>query len=350
MTFDLSEIVSTITGADAAAMQAARDRHAGLAKPAGSLGALEELGIRLAGMHGTATPVPASRPHLIVAAGDHGVHADGVSPWPQAITSIMAGVIADGRAASTVMARGLGIKHTVLDVGCVMDPKPHERLVAARVVTGTRNLRTEDALTEAETLAAIAVGHDQATTVIANGADLLVLGDMGIANTTASACLVASCVGASAVDCTGRGTGVDDAVLAHKTMVVEQALDRVGVGRRPLELLAAFGGAEHAALVGVILAGASRRVPVVLDGVITDAAALIAVAVAPDAVDHLIAGHRSVERAATLALEHLGLRPLVELDLRLGEGSGALLAVPLVQAAARVLSEMASLADLGFDQ
>lgn len=347
----LDALVGSIEPASEEHAGLARSRHDGLAKPPGSLGMVEDVGVRLAGIQRACPPAVPSRPVLVVAAGDHGVHAEGVTPWPQAITAAMAGVIADGRAASSVMAEGFGVEVVVLDVGCA-DPVPADAGVrAVRVVDGTRNLRVEDALTPDECLAAIAAGHDAAIAAIQDGADLLLLGDMGIANTTASAALVGAFTGASADEVTGRGTGIDDATLDVKTKVVADALSRLGGARlgshrSPLEVLAAVGGAEHAALVGVVLAGASRRVPVVADGVITNAACLAAVALAPAAVDHLIAAHRSVEPGATIALDHLGLEPLLDLHLRLGEGTGALLAVPIIQAACRVLSRMASLEDL----
>ncbi len=366
MAFDLSTCLARIQPVDDESAQFATMRHAALAKPAGSLGQLEDVGVRLAAITRRVPPPVPQHPTLVVAAGDHGVHAEGVTPWPQAITAIMTGVIAGGRAASTVLAAGYGVDWVVLDVGVAgevpVNEAPDEdrpntagapaesRLRTARVVeAGTRNLRLEDAMTRDEAVAAIAVGHEAAAQAIDAGCDLLVLGDMGIANTTASAALIAALTGVDAATATGRGTGIDDETLAHKAQVVADAITRLGNRREPLEILAAVGGAEHAALVGVILAGAAHRVPVVLDGVITNAAALVAQALAPASVGYCLAGHRSVEPGATVALDHLDLHPLLDLDLRLGEGTGALLAVPLVQGAARVLGQMASLADLGVD-
>ncbi len=365
MPLDLPALLERIPPADADSIQFATMRHAVLAKPAGSLGQIEAVGIRLAGTTRRVPPPVPQRPMLLVAAGDHGVHAEGVTPWPQEITAMMTGVIAGGRAASTVLAAGFGVDWLVLDVGVAGDVPVNDapeadrpntagapaesRLRDVRVVSGTRNLRVEDALTPEEAMAAITAGHDAAADLIEAGCDLLVLGDMGIANTTASAALIAAFTGQPATVVTGRGTGIDDPTLALKTQVVADALDRIGPDRDALGILAGVGGAEQAALAGAILAACARRVPVLLDGVITNAAALVAHALAPNVADHLIAGHLSVEPGAAVALAHLGLTPLLDLDLRLGEGTGALLAVPLVQGAARVLGQMASLADLGID-
>lgn len=351
---DLHEIINRIRPTHAGAADAAKQRHAGLAKPPGSLGLLEKVGARLAAIAGRCPPPVPTAPALVVAAGDHGVHAEGVSPWPQDITRLMAETVCSGGAAASVLAKAVGAQVVVLDVGVAGDPADHPALVRRKVVAGTRNLRHEDAMSRHEAERAILAGAEVADRLIDDGADLLVTGDLGIANTTASAALVAAYTGASPEAVTGRGTGIDDETLALKTRVVADALDRLGgdpdgLGhdRDGLGVLAGVGGAEHAALAGVVLAGAARGIPVVLDGVIADAAALAAVALAPHAGGYLVAGHRSVEPGAAAALGHLGLRALIDLDLRLGEGTGALLAVPLVQAAARLLSDMATLEDLG---
>ena len=221
-------------------------------------------------------------------------------------------------------------------------------LLARRVRSGTRDLTQEPALTGEEVTAAVEVGIEVARSLVADGARCLLTGDMGIANTTASAALVAVFTGAPATDVTGRGTGVDDATLSRKVAVVERALAVHSPDPAdPLGVLAAFGGLEHAALTGYLLAAAAARVPVVLDGLIACSAALVARALAPDAVGAMIAGHRSVEPGASAALAALGLRPLVDLDLRLGEGSGAALALPLVQGAARVLRDVATFDSAG---
>jgi nicotinate-nucleotide--dimethylbenzimidazole phosphoribosyltransferase len=240
----------------------------------------------------------------------------------------------------------------VIDVGVATPTTPSPGLWSRRVRTGTRDLTVEPAMTPAEALAAVEVGIAVAADLVAAGADCLLTGDMGIANTTASAALIAAFTGADAAAVTGRGTGVDDATLAVKVDAVRRALARhadVAATSRaePLAALAALGGLEHAALAGFVLAGVALRVPVILDGVIAGSAALVAQALAPAAVHGWIAGHRSAEPGHAVALDALGLRPLVDLDLRLGEGTGAVLALPLVQAAARALRDMATFDSAG---
>jgi nicotinate-nucleotide--dimethylbenzimidazole phosphoribosyltransferase len=247
-----------------------------------------------------------------------------------------------------VLARQAGAEVMVVDVGVATDLPASPGLLSRKVRRGTRDLAVEAAMTRGEATQALEVGIDVARDLVAGGHRCLLVGDMGIANTTASAALIAAFTGAPVPDVTGRGTGVDDDVLRRKVDVVTGALaQRPPDGQDPLGTLASLGGLEHAAIAGFVLGAAACRVPVVLDGVIAGAAALVAAALAPAAVDHCIAGHRSVEPGHGVALADLGLRPLVDLDLRLGEGSGAVLALPLVQAAARVLREMATFDSAG---
>ena len=337
----LAATLAAIRSADVSASGAAHERQQVLTKPPGSLGELEELGARLSGIAGTCPPPVPARPAVAVFAGDHGVHAQGVTPWPQEVTAQMVANLAAGGAVVNALARQVGATVTVVDVGVAATVQDLDGVVHRKVAPGTADLAVGPAMSEEEALTAVEVGIEVAEELIGNGADLLVTGDMGIANTTPAAALVTVFTGSSAADVTGRGTGIDDATLAVKTRVVAVAAERVRSGT-PLQVLAGVGGLEHAALAGLLLAGAAHRVPVVIDGVIAVSAALVAAAMSPASVDHWVAGHRSVEPGATLGLAHLGLAPLLDLGLRLGEGSGAVLAVPLVQVAARVLDEVAT--------
>ncbi|MGC4839260.1 nicotinate-nucleotide--dimethylbenzimidazole phosphoribosyltransferase [Micromonospora vinacea] len=357
----LETTIAAIRPADEAAMAAARELHGRLTKPAGSLGALEELSVRLAGLAG-ACPPPLPEPAAVaIFAGDHGVHAQGVSPWPQEVTAQMIGNFLAGGAVVNAFARQAGASVTVVDVGvatplptdpavagpAVLDPAV-PRLVVASVRRGTRDLAVTAALTRDEALAAVQTGIRIADELIDAGAGILLTGDMGIGNTTPAAALIAAFTGVDALDATGRGTGVDDPTYAHKVAVVRAALARhTPDPTDPLGVLAAVGGLEHAALAGLILGAAARRTPVLLDGVIAVSAALAAAAFAPDAVSAMVAGHRSAEPGATVALRHLGLDPLIDLGLRLGEGTGALLALPVVTGAVRVLHEVATFDSAG---
>ncbi len=344
----VARLAAAVPPLDAAAEAAARDRHARLIKPAGSLGRLEELGARLAAMAGRCPPPLPAAPAVLVAAGDHGVVAQGVTPWPQAITGAMVAAMAAGQAAVNAMAGVIGARLRLLDVGVAAAPAPHPLVLPANVRRGTADLAVEPAMSRQEAARALLAGADAAGELLDEGADLLVTGDMGIGNTTAAACLVAAFTGRLPAAVTGRGTGIDDATWELKVKVVERALARHDPDPAdPIGALASVGGLEHAALAGLLLAGASRRVPVVLDGVNADVAALVACAIAPRVAGFLVAGHRSVEPGASAALEHLGLSPLIDLELRLGEGTGALLAVPIVRCAAAVLS-MATFAEAGF--
>ena len=326
---------------DAGAEAEARELLGRLAMPPGALGGLGDLAVELAGIAGQCPP-PLPEPAVVaVFAGDHGVVAQGVTPWPSEVTAQMVATFCAGGAAINALARQVGAQLVVVDVGVATELAPHPALLDRKVAPGTRDLSRGPAMTFDQALAAWARGTEVARELVAGGAGLLVMGDMGIGNTTPSAALIAAYTGAPAAACTGRGTGVDDATLARKTAVVTAALERVR-GARPEQVLAEVGGLEIAALAGFAAAGAAERVPVVVDGVIALAAVLAAEALAPGTRDGCIAGHRSTEPGATVALDALGLVPLLDLDLRLGEGSGACLAVPLVQAAARVLREMAT--------
>ena len=332
---------------DAAAAAEAARLHERLAKPSGALGRLEALGTSLAAMAG-ACPPPVPEPAVVaVFAADHGVLAEGVTPWPQEVTARMVAALARGAAAVNVLARQVGAEVLVVDVGVGGRTGPGPGVLGRRVRAGTANLARGPAMTEGEVLDALDVGAEVATGCVAGGARCLVTGDMGIGNTTAAAALVAALAGRPAAEVTGRGTGIDDATLARKVAVVEGALRRTGTDAGPAGVLASLGGLEIAALAGFVVGGAGARVPVVLDGVVSDAAALAAASLAPGVERWCLAGHRSPEPGATAALEHLGLEPVLDLGMRLGEGTGGVLALPVIQAAARVLCEMGTLDDLG---
>jgi nicotinate-nucleotide--dimethylbenzimidazole phosphoribosyltransferase len=349
VTHPFDDAREAVRGLDLAAMAAAADHQGRLTKPAGSLGRLEVVGAQLAGIAGQ-NPPPLPEPATVaVFAGDHGVVGDGVTPWPSEVTRQMVANFCAGGAAINAIARQVGAEVVVVDVGVAggeLDPAPG--LLRRKVRPATASLLRGAAMTRDEAQAALDVGAEVAREVVAAGARCLLTGDMGIGNTTPSAALIAHFCERSASEVVGRGTGIDDDTLARKTEVVEAALARtvseVAVGD-VLGALASVGGLEIAALVGYIIGGAAAGVPVIVDGVIAAAALVVAHELCPLALDSCLAGHRSAEPGAWVALDFLGLVPLLDLDLRLGEGTGACLALPLVQAAARVLTDMAT-----FDQ
>ena len=346
---------------DQEAAALADEHQARLTKPPGALGRLEALGAQLAAISGSVPP-PGPHPAAVaVFAGDHGVLAEGVSPWPQEVTAQMVSNLVAGGAAVNVLARQAGATVTVVDVGVATDlgdlgPNDGTTLRRANVRRGTANLAVEPAMTRAEALAALDVGAALASELVEAGARSLVTGDMGIANTTPSAALIAAFTGRPSAEVTGRGTGIDDQTLAAKVAAIERGLARLDPSQRadpgsdPVAILAEVGGLEIAALAGFIVGGASYRVPVVVDGVIAGAALLVAAARCPAVVPSVVAGHRSNEPGASAVLHHLGLEPLLDLGLRLGEGSGAVLALPLIEAAARILGEMATFDGAGVSQ
>ncbi|GLW10800.1 hypothetical protein Misp01_59280 [Microtetraspora sp. NBRC 13810] len=350
----LDETIAAIRPADPGAVAEARAHQDRLTKPRGSLGVLEEVAVRLAGSAGTGLPPMPEPAALAIFAGDHGVHARGVSPWPQEVTTQMVANFTAGGAVANAFAAQVGASVTVVDVGVAADLAPAPGLLLRKVAHGTADLSSGPAMTVQQAVAALETGISVAAELIGGGARCLITGDMGIANTTASAALVCAYTGADPAVATGRGTGIDDPTHTRKIATVREAL-RVNALVPPagdgvqdgLRVLAAVGGLEHAAIAGFILGGAAARVPVLLDGVIAGSAALAAAALAPAAVDHCVAGHRSVEPGHRLALDHLGLRPLVDLELRLGEGTGGLLAHPLVCAAVRVMHEVATFDSAG---
>ncbi|MEZ5084943.1 MAG: nicotinate-nucleotide--dimethylbenzimidazole phosphoribosyltransferase [Tessaracoccus sp.] len=344
----LERTIETIRPVSLEARAAAEDRQGQLTKPPGSLGVIEKIGIQLAAIAGQCPPPIPQRATVGVFAGDHGVCAQSVTPWPQEVTVQMLVNMAHGGAAINALARQVGGAVMITDVGVAGTYPAHDAIRVRNLARGTRDFTVEPAMTVDEARAALEVGIEAAEEAIAGGADCLMTGEMGIGNTTPSSALIAVFTGTSPADVAGRGAGADDEMLARKVDVIERAfaLHRP-VPDRPLEALAAVGGLEHAAIAGFILGGAAHRIPVILDGVIACSAALAAVALAPDAAGYLISGHAGAEPGIRVAVTHLGLTPLVDLGLRLGEGSGAALALPLVQSSARILGEMATFADTG---
>ena len=348
MSHPFDDALAAITGVDRLAMDEAREHHGRLTKPAGSLGELEALGVQLAGI-ARRSPPPIPEPATVaVFAGDHGVVSAGVTPWPSEVTRQMVGNFCAGGAAINAIARQVGAEVVVVDVGVNGDLDPAPNLLRRKVRHGTANIVDQPAMTRPEAQAALDAGAEVARELVASGARCLITGDMGIGNTTPSAALIAFFTGQAVAEVVGRGTGIDDVMLAHKVTVVEAALLRTSREVTPddaLGALASLGGLEIAALAGFVVGGAAAGVPVVIDGVIAAAALVTAAALCPAVPDYCIARPRSAAPGARAVLDYLGLRPLLVLDLRLGEGSGACLALPLVQAAARVLQEMAT-----FDQ
>ena len=326
----------------------AAERLAGLATPAGALGRLGDLAVWVAATQGVVPPEPVDRVRAVIFAGDHGVADHGVSAYPKAVTPAMVRTFLAGRAGVSVLAAQHGVTVRVLDVGVDDDLAGVDPAVQAfKVRRGSGAIHLEDAMTPDETQASVDAGAAVAAEEIAEGAQLLVSGDMGIGNTTPAAALIAASLGVPAAEVTGRGTGIDEAALAHKIDVVQAALDRAGNRvDDPIDTLTALGSPDIAAAAGFMAAAAQAGVPVLLDGLISVASALMAERLAPGAAAWFVAGHRSTEPAQSLALDKLGLAPVLDLGMRLGEGSGAVAAVPIVRSAALLLRDVALLADL----
>ena len=354
----LDQLIARIAPLDDAAMALAADRLDHLTKPKGSLGRLETLAIQLAGIRGRLAGV--ERSAIVVFAADHGVVAQGVSAYPSAVTREMVANYAAGGAAINVLARAsesalivvdVGIAGAALDAVPAADTGDHGRaaqVLARRIRPGSRDFSVEPALTRDETLAAIDAGRRTIDELVADGVDVVGVGEMGIGNTTSASALVAALVGRPADAVTGPGTGLDDDGIRHKVALIDAAIARHAPDRDDaLGVLATLGGLEIAALVGAILAAAAARVPVVLDGFITGSAALVAARLAPAVVPRLIPAHESPEPGHRIVLDELGLEPLLALGLRLGEGSGAALGLPIVRAAGDVVVKMATFDEAG---
>lgn len=332
------------------AMAEARARQDTLTKPQGSLGRLEELSVTLAGIFGE--PVPQIRRKVVIlAAADHGVVAEGVSAYPQDVTPAMVLNFLAGGAAINVLARHGGAEVVVLDAGVAADLPPNPALRSVKVAKGTANMALGPAMTREQAVQCLETGIQTASEQIDQGVDLVVCGDMGIGNTTPSSAITAVIAGADPAITTGRGTGLEDEALARKIDVVCRAIQvNKPDPKNGLDVLGKVGGFEIGVLAGAMLGCASRRRPVVVDGFISGAAALIAWTLAPAAGHYFIASHQSVEPGHQIGLKAMGLTPLLDLGMRLGEGTGATLAVHIIEAAAKCLAEMATFAEASVSQ
>jgi nicotinate-nucleotide--dimethylbenzimidazole phosphoribosyltransferase len=347
MMTQLSQVISRIEPVEASWLEQAQARLDQLTKPPGSLGRLEELAARYVAIRQELLP-PLEKKRVVVFAADHGVVAEGVSAYPQEVTFQMVYNFLRGGAGINVLARHAGASVEVVDIGVNHDFGEEPGLTNRKVAYGSKNMAQEPAMTLDEALEALLVGVERAEAADAAGVDALAAGDMGIGNTTPAAALAVVFTGRPAGAVTGRGTGIDDQALRHKVAVINRSLGLHKVEReKPLEALAAVGGLEIAGIAGLILGAAATRRPVLLDGFIATAGALVAVALAPAAADYLIAAHRSVEPGHQVMLESLGLAPLVNLKLRLGEGTGATLGLGLLEAGVRIYREMATFAEAG---
>jgi nicotinate-nucleotide--dimethylbenzimidazole phosphoribosyltransferase len=335
---------------DEEAMAAAQARQDTLTKPLGSLGRLEDLSVMLAGMFGD--PIPQiRRKSVILAAGDHGVVAEGVSAYPQEVTPQMVYNFLRGGAGINVLARHAGAEIVILDAGVAADLEPHPLLRSVKVAHGTANMAVGPAMTREQAIRCLEIGIDAAKEQIGEGADLVACGDMGIGNTTASSAITAVITGADPSVTTGRGTGLDDPGLAHKVAVIRRAIEVNNPDPKDgLDVLIKVGGLEIGVLAGAMLGTAASRRPVVVDGFISGAAALIAWLISPSARDYFIAAHQSVEPGHRVGLDAMGLTPLLDMGMRLGEGTGAALAMHLIEASARCLAEMATFAEAGVSE
>ncbi len=332
---------------DQAARQAVEVRQNQLTKPPGSLGQLERLAVELAGIQGRDRPSVDAKA-VVVAAADHGVATEGTSAYPQEVTTQMVLNFLHGGAAINVLARHAGARVAVVDMGVAADLDAHPSLYRRKVAYGTQNMRYGPAMTEAQARQALQAGFEVVQAEAQLGLDVIAVGEMGIGNTTASAATVAALTGLSPDLVTGRGTGIDDHMLQHKIAVIADALAVNQPNPQvPLDVLCKVGGLEIAGLVGMILGAAASRIAVCMDGFIASTAALLAVAFNPAVKPYLIATHQSVEIGHRVILEHLGLEPLFDLGLRLGEGSGAALAFHVLEASVRILNEMATFAEAG---
>jgi nicotinate-nucleotide--dimethylbenzimidazole phosphoribosyltransferase len=347
---DLTEALASIEPVEEGWLEQARARQLQLTKPPGSLGRLEEVANRMAAIQRTLTP-SAERPRILVFAADHGVCAEGVNPYPQAVTAQMAANFARGGAAINALAGAAGIELEIVDMGVASEIPETGRLIRRAIARGTNNFCVEPAMTVEQSVAAIETGIEMAALAASEGVRLLGIGEMGIGNTTSASALTAALTGLPPASVTGRGTGADTACMARKRSAVERALAlHMALAVAPVDILARLGGFEIAAMCGACLGGAAHRCAVVVDGFIATAAAALAVRWSGGVSGYLIAAHRSTEPGHGPLLELIGQRPLLDLELRLGEGTGAALAIPVVRAAVVAFTQMATFASAGVSE
>jgi len=346
----IENLITSIPPLDADCMQVTRTHQDTLTKPMGSLGRLEELSIQVAGI--TSNPNPQLHDKVVlVMASDHGIVDEGVSAYPQAVTAQMVSNFLNGGAAINVLARHVGARVVVVDMGVSSQLEPHAGLIQNKIAFGTKNMTLGPAMTREQAIRSILAGAEIVNTQIELGLDILATGDMGIGNTSPSAAIAAVFTNKPLKEIVGRGTGVDDVGLDRKIVAIQRAiLVNNADANDGIDVLAKVGGFEIGGLVGAILAAASQRRPVVIDGYISTAAAMIAVKLAPLVGQYLIAAHTSQERGHHLMMDWLGVKPLLDLQMRLGEGTGSVLAMSLVDAACKILNEMSSFSEAGVAQ
>jgi nicotinate-nucleotide--dimethylbenzimidazole phosphoribosyltransferase len=338
----IRKTIAQITGLDTKLMEKTQQRLDSLTKPQGSLGRLEELAKLIVGITGREKPEFKNKVIFTLAA-DHGVAEEGVSAYPKEVTAQMVYNFLSGGAGINVLARHVGAKVVVVDMGVACDLDKHQGLIVKKVNYGTKNMAKGPAMSQGEAIKSIEAGIEVLEEEMPNGVDIIGTGDMGIGNTTASTAIASVITGKPAEDVTGKGTGIDDEALANKIEIIKKAIKiNKPDAKDGIDVLSKVGGFEIGGLTGIILAAAARRVPVVIDGFISGAAALIAYQLEPKVKDYLIAGHCSVERGHKIVLGHLGLKPILDLDLRLGEGTGAALAIGIIEASIKIFTEMAT--------
>jgi nicotinate-nucleotide--dimethylbenzimidazole phosphoribosyltransferase len=338
----LNEIINRIKRIDSSLIEKTQKRLDNLTKPQGSLGRLEELAKQIVGITENENP-PIKNKVIFTMAGDHGVVEEGVSAYPKEVTAQMVYNFIRGGAGINVLARHVGIRVVIVDMGVACDLEPHSELVVKKVNHGTKNMTKGPAMTKEEAIKSIENGIDVFEEEFKKGIDIVGTGDMGIGNTTPSSAIASVITGKPVEDTTGRGTGIDDKALSNKIGIIKKAIEvNKPDGSDAIDILSKVGGFGIGGLAGVILAAASRRIPAVIDGFISGAAALIAYQLEPKVKDYMIAAHCSVEKGHRIILDYMGLRPLLDLDLRLGEGTGSALGMSIIEAGIKILTQMAT--------